>query len=119
MEENRRRFGDPMRGEGEWLFTPSLCPLRCPPARCGPPDAYIEQLETQIKTIDVQLLASLARRVDPRQLALAASVPGIGSKTATTLLGYLPEDWRTWGGRKRIASKLQALCGIDPRLRQS
>jgi transposase len=79
----------------------------------------IEQLEAQIKTLDVELLAALARRVDPQQWALAATVPGIGCKTATTLLGHLPSDWKQWGGRRTTAAKLQAFIGIDPRLQES
>jgi len=57
--------------------------------------------------------------VSPAQLALARTVPGIGEKTAVTVLGHLPSDWVNWGGRKKTAAKLQALMGNDPRLRQS
>jgi transposase len=79
----------------------------------------MEQLSEQLQRMDAQLTALLPTVVSPAQLALARTVPGIGEKTAVTVLGHLPADWVNWGGRKKTSAKLEALMGNDPRLRQS
>ena len=90
---------------------------------CGPAlHAALQSLDVlsaQLLQIDAQLAALLPTVVAPAQVALLRTVPGIGEKTAVSVLGHLPADWTQWGGRKTTAAKLQALMGNDPRVRQS
>jgi len=63
--------------------------------------------------------AQIAPQLPADRCALIASVPGFGERTAAVLAAYLPENFEGWGNAKRIAARLQAYCGTDPRLRQS
>lgn len=61
----------------------------------------------------------IAPRLPPARVALLTSLPGCGERTAAVLATYLPESFAGWGSRKKIVARLQALFGLDPRLRQS
>jgi transposase len=63
--------------------------------------------------------AQIAPRLPPARVALIASVPGCGARTAAVLAAYLPPSLADWGRPKQITARLQAYFGIDPRLRQS
>ena len=58
-------------------------------------------------------------RLPPERVALIASLPGFGERTAAVMGTYLPPSFEGWGPRKKIVARLQALFGFDPRLRQS
>jgi transposase len=58
-------------------------------------------------------------RLPGERVALIASIPGFGERTAAVMGTYLPASFEGWGARKKIAARLQALFGCDPRLRQS
>ena len=58
-------------------------------------------------------------RLPAARVALIASLPGFGERTAAVLGTYLPESFEGWGRRKKIVARLQALFGCDPRLRRS
>jgi transposase len=60
----------------------------------------------------------LPRLPGPR-VALIASLPGFGERTAAVMGTYLPPNFQGWGSRKKIVARLQALFGCDPRLRSS
>ena len=68
-------------------------------------------------------LAECDQQITPRlpgeRVALIASLPGFGARTAAVLATYLPARFEGWGARKKIAARVQALFGLDPRLRQS
>jgi transposase len=68
-------------------------------------------------------LAACDQEITPRlpgeRVALIASIPGFGDRTAAVMGTYLPASFAGWGSRKKIVARLQALFGMDPRLRQS
>jgi transposase len=61
----------------------------------------------------------IAPRLPPERVALITSLPGFGERTAAVLATYLPASFEGWGSRKKIVARVQALFGLDPRLRQS
>jgi transposase len=58
-------------------------------------------------------------RLPAERVALIASLPGFGERTAAVMATYLPASFAGWGPRKKIVARVQALFGCDPRLRQS
>jgi transposase len=58
-------------------------------------------------------------RLPAERVALLASIPGFGARTAAVMGTYLPPNFEGWGPRKTIAARVQALFGCDPRLRSS
>lgn len=58
-------------------------------------------------------------RLPSERVALITSLPGFGDRTAAVLATYLPASFDGWGPRKKVAARVQALFGFDPRLRQS
>lgn len=58
-------------------------------------------------------------RLPAERVALIASIPGFGERTGAVLATYLPASFEGWGSRKKIAARVQALFGCDPRLRRS
>lgn len=58
-------------------------------------------------------------RLPAERVRLIASIPGFGKRTAAVMGTYLPQSFEGWGPRKKIAARLQALFGCDPRLRSS
>jgi len=62
---------------------------------------------------------AITPRLPAERVALIASLPGFGERTAAVMATYLPASFEGWGPRKKIVARLQALFGFDPRLRQS
>ena len=58
-------------------------------------------------------------RLPAARVALIASIPGFGERTAAVMGTYLPASFEGWGSRKKIVARMQALFGCDPRLRSS
>lgn len=63
--------------------------------------------------------ATIQPRLPAERVALIASLPGFGARTAAVMATYLPASFAGWGPRKKIVARVQALFGCDPRLRQS
>lgn len=61
----------------------------------------------------------IAARRPAERVGLIMSIPGFGERTGTVWSIYLPASFAGWGGKKQITARLQAFCGIDPRLRRS
>jgi transposase len=74
-----------------------------------------QALVAQLAACDAQISPQLPAA----QVALIASVPGFGERTAAVLAAYLPTDCTTWGKSKQVTARLQAFFGLDPRVRQS
>lgn len=72
-------------------------------------------LAAQLRACDQEITP----RLPGERVALIASIPGFGQRTAAVMTTYLPPDFAGWGSRKKIAARVQALFGCDPRLRQS
>ncbi len=69
----------------------------------------------QLDACDQEITPRLPRE----RVALIASIPGFGERTSAVMGTYLPPSFAGWGPRKKIAARVQALFGTDPRLRQS
>ena len=52
-------------------------------------------------------------------VALVQTIPGFGTKTTPTIVACLPQDLRTWGPKQKVARKVQADFGFDPKLKES
>ena len=77
--------------------------------------ALVEHLDAQIKDLQQQIDDHINRHPDLRHKAgLLTSIPGIGDKTAATLLGELP-DVDQFSSAKQVA----AYAGLVPAHRQS
>ena len=63
--------------------------------------------------------AALTAAKRDTEVALLQTIPAVGAKTAATIVACLPEDWRTWGRKQKVARKLQAYIGCDPKLKES
>lgn len=74
-----------------------------------------QAMADQLDACDQEITPRLPRE----QVALIASIPGFGERTAAVLGTYLPPSFAGWGPRKKIVARVQALFGTDPRLRQS
>lgn len=61
----------------------------------------------------------IASRRPAERVRLIMSIPGFGERTATVMATYLPDSFEDWGNKKKVAARIQALCGTDPRLRSS
>jgi transposase len=86
---------------------------------CAP--AVLALLQAK-QTMAGQLLAcerQIASQMPPERVALIQTIPGFGEHTAPVMATYLPDSFEGWGSRKKIVARLQALFGMDPRLRQS
>jgi transposase len=62
---------------------------------------------------------TITPRLPAARVALITSLPGFGERTAAVLATYLPASFDGWGPHKKIVARVQALFGLDPRLRQS
>jgi transposase len=91
----------------------------------------LASLHTQLSLIDLQIAVAMRAVVSEAQIGLIQSVPGFGCKTAAVTVAFLPEEFlcseaeaKKQGGaplprRKKMAARLQALMGNDPREDQS
>lgn len=77
--------------------------------------ASMHALDEQLRACEQDILP----RLPAERVALIASIAGFGERTAAVMATYLPESFAGWGSRKKIVARLQALFGIDPRLRSS
>ncbi len=79
-----------------------------------------QSLVGQLKNLDRQIAEQCLVAIPEAQLALARTLPGFGAITTPMVLAAIPPDlWTRVQPRKRKAACLQALFGLDPRLRQS
>jgi len=74
-----------------------------------------QAMAEQLRACDRQIAPRLPRE----RVALIQTIPGFGEHTAPVMATYLPDSFEGWGPRKKIVARLQALFGMDPRLRQS
>ena len=102
-------------------LTPAEISSASKPALCALIET-IEELFRQLNHLD-QVIAQTFRHSDHesdwRTEQLIRSIPGFGEKTAAVMTAFLPEGFEQWGNKKKIASKLQAYYGCDPRRRES
>jgi transposase len=81
--------------------------------------AALGAMEARLRRLDQQIEALAAQTVDPQTKALVESMPGFGPTTAAKVLAYLPSEILLWGSNRKVAARLQAFMGNDPRLKES
>lgn len=103
--------------------------LRQPLSAAGLFDALLPSLQAQLRLIEnlrdhqqtllneIQAAVIAAKRNE--EVALVQTIPGFGTKTTPTIVACLPPDLRTWGPKQKVARKVQAYFGFDPKLKES
>jgi transposase len=76
-------------------------------------------IETRLRALDEQIEQLAATKMDPKIKALIASIPGFGPINVAKVLAWLPRELLDSGSNRKVAARLQAFMGNDPRLRQS
>jgi len=79
----------------------------------------IESLRNQQLALLAQIRQAIVAAHRERDVELALTVPGYGTKCASTLVACMPVDLRSWGSKPKVARKLQAYFGCDPKRRES
>lgn len=103
--------------------------LRQPLSAAAVFDALLPALQGQLRLIEALRDQQLALLADIRaavvtakreeEVKLVETIPGYGEKTAATIVACVPPDLRSWGRKQKVARKLQAYFGADPKLRES
>jgi transposase len=76
-------------------------------------------MEARLRTLDQQIEALASQSVDLQTKALVESMPGFGPTTVAKVLAYLPSQILHSGSNRKVAARLQAFMGNDPRLKES
>ena len=76
-------------------------------------------MEARLRDLDQQIETLTGQSVDPQTKALVESMPGFGPTTAAKVLAYLPSELLHSGSNRKVAARLQAFMGNDPRLQES
>jgi len=79
----------------------------------------IESLRDEQTKIAAQIRQALIGAGRQDEVKLVETIPGYGPKTAPTVVACLPEDLRSWGPKQKVAKKIQAYFGFDPKLQES
>jgi len=100
-------------------FAPAALAAACAPALQAML-GIVEQLASALRTLEREVTRHAPAAVPAERLALAHSLPGFGAKTTPVVLACVPAElWTRDQGRKQKVARVQALFGIDPRLRES
>ncbi len=112
-------------GKAEALYAA----LRQPLSAVAVFDALLPALQAQLRLIEslrdhqLTLLADIRAAVVAghrvEEVRLVETIPGYGEKIAAAIVACVPEDLRAWGPKQKVARKLQAFFGCDPKLRES
>src|ERR1700704_3404055 len=76
-------------------------------------------MEARLRALDRQIETLATQSIDPKTKALVESMPGFGPTTAAKVLAYLPREILHSGNNRKVAARLQAFMGNDPRLQES
>lgn len=76
-------------------------------------------MEARLRHLDQQIETLATQSIDPQVKALVESIPGFGPTTAAKVLAYLPSAVLRSGNNRKVAARLQAFMGNDPRLQES
>jgi transposase len=79
----------------------------------------LSEMETRLREVDRQIDQLLCQSVEPHTKALVESMPGFGPTTAAKVLAYLPTEILQSGSNRKVAARLQAFMGNEPRLKES
>jgi transposase len=76
-------------------------------------------MEARLRDVDQQIETLTGQSVDPHSKALVESMPGFGPTIAAKVLAYLPDAILHFGSNRKVAARLQAFMGNEPRLQES
>jgi transposase len=76
-------------------------------------------IEARLRDLDQQIETLTGQGIDPQIKALVESMPGFGPTTVAKVLAYLPSEVLHSGSNRKVAARLQAFMGNDPRLKES
>lgn len=79
----------------------------------------LASLEERLRALDQQIEQLAAETLDPKTTALLETIPGFGPINTVKILASLPTEILHSGNNRKVAARLQAFMGNDPRLRQS
>ncbi len=79
----------------------------------------VAAMEARLHALDQQIAKLACTSVDPQTKALIETIPGFGPVNAAKTLAWLPTEILHSGSNRKVAARLQAFMGNDPRLRQS
>ena len=103
--------------------------LRQPVSAAAVFDALLPALQAQLRLIEslrdhqqallAEIRAAVVAGHRTEEVRLVETIPGYGAKIAAAMVACVPEDLRAWGPKQKVARKLQAYFGCDPKLRES
>lgn len=118
IPEGKRRLQDLVRTRGFFLNQKQQCGNRletADPVSAKHLRQHVRQLDATLKKLEQQISDLLQTQPElARQVALADSIPGVGSLTAAVALAELPPLERL-----EHAGQAVALAGLDPRKKES
>lgn len=76
-------------------------------------------MERRLRAFDLQIEELTASSLDPHTTALIQTIPGFGPINAARILAFLPAEILHSGSNRKVAARLQAFMGNDPRLKES
>lgn len=79
----------------------------------------IESLRDHQQTLMADIRAAVTEGDRGTEVRLVETIPGFGPKTSATMIACVPQDLRAWGAKQKVARKLQACFGCEPKLRES
>jgi transposase len=110
---------DAVRTAARDSFAPAALADACVPALHALL-GVIDQLELALRRLEREILVQARAAVPPARLARALELPGFGPKTTPVVLAFVPPElWTRTQARKKKVARLQALFGMDPRIRRS
>ena len=79
----------------------------------------LSAMEERLGSLDQQIAKLASASADQKIKSLIESLPGFGSINVAKVLAWLPREILHSGSNRKVAARLQAFMGNDPRLRQS
>src|SRR5207249_10718599 len=79
----------------------------------------VAAMEGRLHALDQQIAKLACTHLKSQTKALIETIPGFGPVNAAKTLAWLPTEILHSGSNRKVAARLQAFMGNDPRLRQS
>ena len=79
----------------------------------------LSAMEERLRALDKQIAHLASTTLDQKTRTLLETLPGFGPINVAKILACLPNEILHSGSNRKVAARLQAFMGNDPRLRQS
>lgn len=79
----------------------------------------LSTMEERLRSLDQEIASRSASFSDQKTKALLETLPGFGPINVAKVLAWLPHEILHSGNNRKVAARLQAFIGNDPRVRQS